>query len=340
MGYIHLLHLRARWYSPGEGVFLSRDVWEGDIRHPQSLNSWAYVEGNPINKIDSSGKTPFPRWRVGIDYMYSCKCGWIDWGHASSQRGFIENIRRYIDIGRGFYNSNQKYIYAFGLHQVPATFRIYPDKMSGKGDFYATSLGIFISQQNVFERFVQGDSWNPAVIQSSFSAEDLVSNLIGFHRGVDEIEDNLTLEQSQLKYMDICGVVASGLYQNQGTRRQFEEIQRAIYDEIGQWPGFADKNKVWGRRPKIRWDGSIPIWSTLKGSSGPGYLNPNCETYACPLSSQNNSFLPSGLLRIQPKKPGTTWDWNQIFADVNLPTSGSYVEWLNNQPLNWLYFGN
>jgi RHS repeat-associated protein len=46
---VALLHLRARWYAPGVGVFLSRDQWPGTVLHPQSMNGWNYVEGNPVN---------------------------------------------------------------------------------------------------------------------------------------------------------------------------------------------------------------------------------------------------------------------------------------------------
>jgi RHS repeat-associated protein len=43
-----LLYLRARYYQPGTGRFLSKDPWKGDDLRPQSLNGWSYVEGNPI----------------------------------------------------------------------------------------------------------------------------------------------------------------------------------------------------------------------------------------------------------------------------------------------------
>lgn len=49
------MYLRARWYSPGSGRFLTRDVWEGDDRDPQSLNRWNYSGENPINRLDRSG---------------------------------------------------------------------------------------------------------------------------------------------------------------------------------------------------------------------------------------------------------------------------------------------
>jgi hypothetical protein len=52
---MHLLHLRARWYAPETGTFLSKDAWEGDERRSLSLNGWNYVEGNPVKNTDPSG---------------------------------------------------------------------------------------------------------------------------------------------------------------------------------------------------------------------------------------------------------------------------------------------
>jgi len=47
--------LRARYYNPTDGRFISRDTWSGDVNNPHSLNRWMYVEGNPINYIDPTG---------------------------------------------------------------------------------------------------------------------------------------------------------------------------------------------------------------------------------------------------------------------------------------------
>ncbi len=52
---VELLHLRARWYMPETGTFLSRDPWEGDIHESQTLNHWPYVQNNPVNFSDPSG---------------------------------------------------------------------------------------------------------------------------------------------------------------------------------------------------------------------------------------------------------------------------------------------
>jgi RHS repeat-associated protein len=51
-----LTYLRARYYNPNDGRFLSRDTWAGDVNNPLSLNRWMYVEGNPVNYVDPSGR--------------------------------------------------------------------------------------------------------------------------------------------------------------------------------------------------------------------------------------------------------------------------------------------
>jgi len=53
-----LVYLRSRHYSPGVGRFLSRDTWDGDINNPLSLNRWNYVDSNPVNRVDPSGRNP------------------------------------------------------------------------------------------------------------------------------------------------------------------------------------------------------------------------------------------------------------------------------------------
>jgi RHS repeat-associated protein len=51
----HILHLRARNYSPTLGVFTSLDPFEGTRSRPMSLNGYSYVEGNVPNWTDPSG---------------------------------------------------------------------------------------------------------------------------------------------------------------------------------------------------------------------------------------------------------------------------------------------
>ena len=50
-----LVFLRARYYDPATGRFISKDSWEGSPQRPLTLNAWNYVEGNPINSADPMG---------------------------------------------------------------------------------------------------------------------------------------------------------------------------------------------------------------------------------------------------------------------------------------------
>jgi RHS repeat-associated protein len=53
-----LIYLRARFYSPSQGRFLTKDTWEGDYTMPMSYNGWLYGYANPVNSVDPSGFGP------------------------------------------------------------------------------------------------------------------------------------------------------------------------------------------------------------------------------------------------------------------------------------------
>ncbi len=50
-----LQYLRTRYYDPGIGRFLSRDMVAGDALHPLSQNHFSYVANNPVGLVDPSG---------------------------------------------------------------------------------------------------------------------------------------------------------------------------------------------------------------------------------------------------------------------------------------------
>jgi RHS repeat-associated protein len=54
-GGVGLLYLRARYYDPQLGRFLSRDPFPGLLTIPQSLHPYAYVFNNPATLRDPSG---------------------------------------------------------------------------------------------------------------------------------------------------------------------------------------------------------------------------------------------------------------------------------------------
>jgi RHS repeat-associated protein len=55
-----LLYLRARWYDPRVGRFVSADPFEGRPEDPRSLNRYVYTQGDPIHLTDPSGLVSLP----------------------------------------------------------------------------------------------------------------------------------------------------------------------------------------------------------------------------------------------------------------------------------------
>ena len=53
-----MVYLRARYYEPLDGRFVTKDTWGGDETQPMSHNAWLYVLSNPINYTDPSGRSP------------------------------------------------------------------------------------------------------------------------------------------------------------------------------------------------------------------------------------------------------------------------------------------
>ena len=52
---VELLYLRARYYQPGTGRFITKDPWTGDVWRPGTLNFYTYAMGNPVGLVDPAG---------------------------------------------------------------------------------------------------------------------------------------------------------------------------------------------------------------------------------------------------------------------------------------------
>src|SRR5262249_30021849 len=48
-------YLRARYYDPGQGRFISTDPNQGQADQPASLHRYLYADDDPLNKRDPSG---------------------------------------------------------------------------------------------------------------------------------------------------------------------------------------------------------------------------------------------------------------------------------------------
>ncbi|PYI56314.1 polymorphic toxin-type HINT domain-containing protein [Paenibacillus flagellatus] len=107
---VGLYYLRARYYDPGVGRFISKDAYEGDIANPLTLNLYAYVHNNPLIYIDPTG-----HWCTSADGLYShrgdCNYGsngnyesfWD--GHDYDHNGDWE-IENGVPVRQYFYEGN------------------------------------------------------------------------------------------------------------------------------------------------------------------------------------------------------------------------------------------
>ncbi|MGQ0602628.1 MAG: RHS repeat domain-containing protein [Anaerolineales bacterium] len=194
-----LVYLRARYYAPGHGRFLTRDPWQGSVYRPLSLNKWSYVEGNPIRFTDPAGLFP-TRSDVAIgNAEFTCKCGWIDWKHwyNSAFRGLqllgdfrhaeTHYQRSPYDFGDYHYWTDNWAINfsiqlgAFGI-EVPlfSRFAMIPNSRVSGSWRERIAVSIFMDANEQFEE-TQGLI---GLRGSHFSEEDLTSDIIGFYSGL------------------------------------------------------------------------------------------------------------------------------------------------------------
>ena len=76
-----LYYMRARYYNVSIKRFINQDVVTGSIAESQSLNRYAYVEGNPVSYLDPLGL----------------------------ERAFIEYGREWYPLKSGYFFSETKY---------------------------------------------------------------------------------------------------------------------------------------------------------------------------------------------------------------------------------------
>ena len=67
-----LYYLRARYYNPATGRFMSRDPENGSSRDPKSLHKYLYAGGEPVNGADPTGRAELVM-TAGFDWWQATK---------------------------------------------------------------------------------------------------------------------------------------------------------------------------------------------------------------------------------------------------------------------------
>lgn len=86
-----LYYLRARYYDPSVGRFISEDTYKGAVDNPLSLNRYAYVHNNPLRFVDPSGHT-LEEGTGGIGGFTSPIEEYLHWARVAASKAYAEGI--------------------------------------------------------------------------------------------------------------------------------------------------------------------------------------------------------------------------------------------------------
>ena len=119
-GEVGLLYLRARYYQPQTGGFVTKDPWAGDTWKPGTLNRYAYARNAPVNSTDPSGLQdaeydPSESYRQATNLVHD----WL-WEEGEIRREFGPTEQLTQDVRYSHGVQEFKRLWAeHGHHEVP-----------------------------------------------------------------------------------------------------------------------------------------------------------------------------------------------------------------------------
>ncbi len=214
-----MVYLRARWFDGSVGRFTQVDPWSGNHQQPLTMNPYLYALANPGRKTDPTGHCPSEQGIREGDFSYSCDCGWIDWRHASPRtaKQFLQRVFAEIE-DVPIYSGRYKAIWVnMGRSGAGVSRYAVVRKNLSVQEKKEVALGIFKELAVEFENY-QGTSFfglQEFLRHTSFSEEDLPSNLIGFYVALELARDPSSMQEfrrirgPQLQQMvrPVCGAL-------------------------------------------------------------------------------------------------------------------------------------
>ncbi len=168
----------SAYYNPSSGRWLSRDP----IEEAGGLNLYGFVSNDSVNRVDVlglSGRSDVESGRL----EYSCKCGWIDWSHATPEapRSLWQQLQHGGLAPHGVRSRGRQGFSVWAVQEqgrwgfrVPFGGGMY--FVSNAADKKSAGLAIWMDVSRRFET-----SQSNLGQSSGFSEEDLVSDLIAFY---------------------------------------------------------------------------------------------------------------------------------------------------------------
>jgi RHS repeat-associated protein len=94
-----LLYLRARWYDPSVGRFISADPFEGRQQDPRSLNRYSYAHGDPVHNTDPSGLFSLSELNTSINVQLTAvRQAFLSGGKQAGGKA-LQQLGKIVEVG-------------------------------------------------------------------------------------------------------------------------------------------------------------------------------------------------------------------------------------------------
>lgn len=181
--------IRAQAYTMGSNIVFNEGQYS-----PNSTNGQSLVAHELAHIVQQMHGTPLiisrKPTKSGIensDYSFSNNCGWIDWGHSNPglAKKLIANVQQASDNLRSGALSTTPTMAAkkFGVVFSSTSMEVTLARPLAPEEVLAVSLSMFQNLSVIFE--IQQE-WTDLLSGSSFSQEDLPSNMISFYRAAKD----------------------------------------------------------------------------------------------------------------------------------------------------------
>jgi len=94
-----LTYLRARYYDPNTGRFISRDPFAGNLRDPMSLHRYLYANADPVINLDPAGLTSLAEIMVGLGVVAFLLSVIVPNTGRSKSKGYTDKFSLEINFG-------------------------------------------------------------------------------------------------------------------------------------------------------------------------------------------------------------------------------------------------
>ncbi len=145
------------------------------------MHSWTYVQNNPSNIIDPIGMVPTEASVQRGDHAFSCRCGWVDWDHASPRtaRAIKDGIQCELELDLG--SPDYKVIDTGSPFPLTGGLAVVGRHLS-KEEQKRVALGIFMALEEQVEDLQSAiGQLTFGGMKSGWAMEDLPSDLISFY---------------------------------------------------------------------------------------------------------------------------------------------------------------